>query len=189
MNISVKKWIEDHSFELDDQGACIDVADLLKLLETHEIVAKKKDENDENETSHIDDGLYHCDTHGVVKKMFSEIRGGVEYTTFTTLEECEDDRTEFELKPGEFTKAEHTAETHTVSLSMDGFRSNLVDEMNELHEALSDIFDEISDEDKEEISDKYNAVACSVNFLNCISYDGIEKFSNRENEPEASLFD
>ena len=38
MSINIDKWISDNSFELDDQGACVDVADLRKLLESHAIV-------------------------------------------------------------------------------------------------------------------------------------------------------
>lgn len=36
--MNIEKWIYENSFELDDQGECIDVSDLRQLLKTHAIV-------------------------------------------------------------------------------------------------------------------------------------------------------
>lgn len=39
--MNIENWIEDNSFEFDDQGACIDVSDLRELLKTHAIVPRE----------------------------------------------------------------------------------------------------------------------------------------------------
>ena len=79
--------------------------------------------------------------------------------------------------------------TETVSVSMDGVRKNLVRDANGLQEALGDILGELHKDHVDEIVDKFNAIACSLNSLNCLHVPNIDGFSNLEDDTEVELLD
>lgn len=65
-----------------------------------------------------------------------------------------------------------------LAFSMDGYRSNMVSDMKELHDAITAILNDVDAGDKEELIEKFDQVACGVNSLNCVSVKGMDSFSN-----------
>ncbi|MDK9790669.1 hypothetical protein [Vibrio sp. D431a] len=59
--------------------------------------------------------------------------------------------------------------------------------MSELREAIFSVIDNLDLDDKEELIDKFDTVACSVNSLNWVSIEGDDDFSDMSNSPEIPL--
>ena len=74
-----------------------------------------------------------------------------------------------------------------ITFSMNGFRRNLISDMDELKSAIEDIFESLDADGKEDLIDKFDTVACSINSLICVWIDGDENFSDMSNSPEIDL--
>ncbi|TOH19157.1 hypothetical protein CGI90_04030 [Vibrio parahaemolyticus] len=74
-----------------------------------------------------------------------------------------------------------------MRFSMNGFRSNLVGDMNELSSVLSDVLSELDEDAKAEVIDKFDEVACSVNSLLHVSIEGNDDFKNMAGSKEVEL--
>ena len=74
-----------------------------------------------------------------------------------------------------------------ITFSMNGFRRNLISEMDELKSVIEDIFESLDAEEKEDLIDKFDTVACSINSLNSVCINGDENFSDMSNSPEIDL--
>ncbi|RIW17845.1 hypothetical protein DS957_003485 [Vibrio harveyi] len=74
-----------------------------------------------------------------------------------------------------------------IRFSMNGFRANLVSEMSELRTSLADVLNELSESDREDVIDKFDEVACSVNSLLHVSIEGNDDFKNMEGSAEVDL--
>ena len=68
-------------------------------------------------------------------------------------------------------------EVRTVQLSMDGLRKDLTSDTMELREVIEECFDHLPDFMKEEMIEKFDAIACTINGLNCVSLPGDELFN------------
>jgi hypothetical protein len=64
-----------------------------------------------------------------------------------------------------------------VTLSMDGLRHNLTDDIEALGEYLKTLLDELGDYDKEEIIHLFDQVACGMNSFNCVHDIDNESFN------------
>ena len=74
-----------------------------------------------------------------------------------------------------------------ITFSMNGFRRNLISDMDELKSVIEDIFKSLDAEEKEDLIDKFDTVACSINSLNSVWINGDENFSDMSNSPEIDL--
>lgn len=74
-----------------------------------------------------------------------------------------------------------------ITFSMNGFRRNIISDMDELKSAIEDIFESLDTEEKEDLIDKFDTVACSINSLNYVWINGDENFSDMSNSPEIEL--
>lgn len=74
-----------------------------------------------------------------------------------------------------------------ITFSMNGFRRNIISDMGELKSAIEDIFESLDTEEKEDLIDKFDTVACSINSLNYVWINGDENFSDMSNSPEIEL--
>lgn len=74
-----------------------------------------------------------------------------------------------------------------ITFSMNGFRRNIISDMGELKTAIEDIFESLDTEEKEDLIDKFDTVACSINSLNYVWINGDENFSDMSNSPEIEL--
>ncbi|CCO46693.1 hypothetical protein VIBNISOn1_1840076 [Vibrio nigripulchritudo SOn1] len=72
---------------------------------------------------------------------------------------------------------EGKVENGQVHFSMDGFRTQLSDDVKELRDLVDSV---VKDEwfEKDDLTSKMNDVICKSNSVNCISLDGCESFSN-----------
>jgi len=71
--------------------------------------------------------------------------------------------------------------TYKVTFSMDGLRKNLTDDVEALGEHLKTLLDELDVNDKEEVIQLFDEVACGINSFNCIHAPDDENFNNLEN--------
>lgn len=71
-----------------------------------------------------------------------------------------------------------------ITFSMNGFRHNLISDMDELKSVIEDIFESLDADEKEELIDKFDTVACSINSLNYVWIDGDENFSDMSSSTE-----
>ncbi|PSV00328.1 hypothetical protein [Photobacterium kishitanii] len=74
-----------------------------------------------------------------------------------------------------------------LQISFDGWRINTIEEMTELGDELKEALDELDDNRKASIIDKFDTVACSFNFIKSVWVDGVENFSNLDKSPEVPL--
>ncbi|MCG9579821.1 hypothetical protein L1D14_26830 [Vibrio tubiashii] len=74
-----------------------------------------------------------------------------------------------------------------LQFSMDGYRSNMVSDMKELREAIADILCDVDVNNKQELINKFDQVACGVNSFNCVSVEGMEHFSNMSDSETVPL--
>ncbi len=67
--------------------------------------------------------------------------------------------------------------THTVGISMNGFRENLSTDIKELRSLIDNV---INDNyfDRDELAEAMNAVICASNGLNCVSMEGDDTFTD-----------
>lgn len=73
---------------------------------------------------------------------------------------------------------EETSQVRQVHFSIDGWRTNLSRSIKELKEILEPILPEIEHiTEVDDIKDKLNDIICSSNSFNCVSFDGLERFS------------
>lgn len=79
---------------------------------------------------------------------------------------------------------------HKVSVSIDGLRSSMVDDMNELKEAIQEVLNSgaIDEFDASELTDKFNQASCNINCFNCVYSEDVEGFSNMSDGPMVQLF-
>ncbi len=74
-------------------------------------------------------------------------------------------------------------QTRKIKLSMDGLRHGLTRDTMELREVIEECFEHVPEHAKEELVTAFDAIACTINGLNCVSLDGDEDF-NDMNETE-----
>lgn len=70
--------------------------------------------------------------------------------------------------------------THKVQVSMNGLRKGLVDDAQELRQAIKDVFDFLDEDDKQELTERFDTLACGLNSLNCIHAENDENFTCME---------
>ncbi|MGR5368420.1 hypothetical protein [Photobacterium damselae] len=79
-----------------------------------------------------------------------------------------------------------------IPFSMDGYRTNMVRDLNKLRSAIEDVLDDLDDLDdykKDELINKFNIVARSTNALNCVWLDGSDSFHDMSESPCVDLFE
>lgn len=76
-----------------------------------------------------------------------------------------------------------------VKFSMNGYRYNVSCNLKELREAISNILEDVHEDDKAELIDKFDEVVSSVNGLNELSMEGVESFSNVSKEDNVPYLD
>lgn len=74
-------------------------------------------------------------------------------------------------------------EKRTIQLSMDGLRSGLTRDTMELREVIEECFEDVPEHMKDELIEKFDAIACTINGLNCVSLPGDDSFTDM-NETE-----
>lgn len=76
-----------------------------------------------------------------------------------------------------------------VTYSINGFRRNLAESLQELRVIIKDVSNDIGDDDLERMQDAFNELACSSNSFNCVHVDGFDNFDNLSDDPEIELLD
>jgi hypothetical protein len=74
-----------------------------------------------------------------------------------------------------------------LQFSMNGFRRNLRDDMNDLRDAIERNLDQLCEDEQEELIESFVSVASSLNALNCVWIDGDDNFSDMSDEPEIKM--
>lgn len=74
-----------------------------------------------------------------------------------------------------------------IQFSMNGFRSNLRGDMHELRHAIACVLEDVCKDEKDELIDKFDQVACSINSLNYVWVDGMDGFKDMSDAPEIEL--
>lgn len=76
-----------------------------------------------------------------------------------------------------------------MKVSVDGMRRNMTADINWLREAITSVIDELDDNDKQEIIDSFNQVACNQNSFNCMYDDENPLFNDMGEQLEIQLLD
>ncbi|UKA04804.1 hypothetical protein [Photobacterium damselae] len=76
-----------------------------------------------------------------------------------------------------------------IPFSMDGYRTNMVKDLDGLRSAIEDALDDLDDYKKDELIKKFNIVARSTNALNCVWLDGSDSFNDMSESPCVDLFE
>ncbi len=76
-----------------------------------------------------------------------------------------------------------------VTYSINGFRRNLAETLQELRLIIQDVSNDIDDDDLERMNDTFNELACSSNSFNCVHINGFEDFDDLSKDPEIELLD
>ena len=77
-------------------------------------------------------------------------------------------------------------EVRSIDFSMDGFRSNLVEDVEDLRESLVCLFNDIGYID-DEVKDNFNNIACNVNSLLHVSSPSDPNFNEMSDHDEVKL--
>tara|TARA_Y100000780_G_scaffold186390_1_gene172931 strand:- start:29144 stop:29383 length:240 start_codon:yes stop_codon:yes gene_type:complete len=76
-----------------------------------------------------------------------------------------------------------------MQVSVDGMRRNMTADINWLREAITSVIDELDDNDKQEIIDSFDQVACNQNSFNCMYDDENPLFNDMGEQLEIQLLD
>lgn len=76
-----------------------------------------------------------------------------------------------------------------MRVSVDGMRRNMTADINRLREAITSIIDELDADDKQEIIDSFDSVACNQNGFNCMYDDENDDFNDMGDKLEIELLD
>ena len=76
-----------------------------------------------------------------------------------------------------------------MRVSVDGMRRNMTADINWLREAITSVIDELDTDDKQEIIDSFNKVACNQNSFNCMYDDENDDFNDMGDQLEINLLD
>ena len=76
-----------------------------------------------------------------------------------------------------------------MRVSVDGMRRNMTADINWLREAITSVIDELEDNDKQEIIDSFDQVACNQNSFNCMYGDENPLFNDMGEQLEIQLLD
>ena len=74
-----------------------------------------------------------------------------------------------------------------MKVSVDGMRRNMTADINWLREAITSVIDELGDNDKQEIIDSFDQVACNQNSFNCMYDDENDDFNDMGDQLEIKL--
>ena len=74
-----------------------------------------------------------------------------------------------------------------IKVSGDGMRQNQTNDLNRLREAIVAILDELYNDDKQELIESFDQVACNQNSFNCIYIDDDENFNDISDHYEVEL--
>ena len=75
----------------------------------------------------------------------------------------------------------------TIKVSGDGMRANQTNDLNRLREAIVTILGELYNDDKQELIDSFDQVACNQNSFNCMYSDDDENFNDIRDQYEVEL--
>ncbi|MFK3873069.1 hypothetical protein [Pseudoalteromonas rhizosphaerae] len=75
----------------------------------------------------------------------------------------------------------------TIKVSGDGMRQNQTNDLNRLREAIVTILDELYNDDKQELIESFDQVACNQNSFNCMYSDDEENFNDIGDQYEVEL--
>lgn len=76
-----------------------------------------------------------------------------------------------------------------MQVSVDGMRRNMTADINWLREAITSVIDELGENDKQEIIDSFDQVACNQNSFNCMYDDENPLFNDMGEQLEIQLLD
>lgn len=76
-----------------------------------------------------------------------------------------------------------------MRVSVDGMRSNMTADINRLRESITSIIDELDTDDKQEIIESFNSVACNQNGFNYMYDDENDDFNDMGDQLEINLLD
>lgn len=74
-----------------------------------------------------------------------------------------------------------------MKVSVDGMRRNMTDDLTRLREAILSITDNLYQDDKQEIIDSFDQVACNQNSFNCMYDDENPLFNDLGDSCEVEL--
>jgi hypothetical protein len=74
-----------------------------------------------------------------------------------------------------------------MKVSVDGMRRNMTDDLTRLREAILSITDNLYQDDKQEIIDSFDQVACNQNSFNCLYDDENPLFNDLSDSCEVEL--
>lgn len=74
-----------------------------------------------------------------------------------------------------------------MKVSVDGMRRNMTDDLTRLREAILSIIDYLYQDDKQEIIDSFDQVACNQNSFNCMYDDENPLFNDLGDSCEVDL--
>ncbi|KTG21983.1 hypothetical protein AUR67_00455 [Pseudoalteromonas sp. XI10] len=74
-----------------------------------------------------------------------------------------------------------------MKVSVDGMRRNMTDDLTRLREAILSITDNLYQDDKQEIIDSFDQVACNQNSFNCMYDDENPSFNDLRDSCEVEL--
>lgn len=75
----------------------------------------------------------------------------------------------------------------TIKVSGDGMRQNQTRDLNRLREAIVTILDELYNDDKQELIESFDQVACNQNSFNCMYSRDDEDFNDISDQYEVEL--
>lgn len=75
----------------------------------------------------------------------------------------------------------------TIKVSGDGMRQNQTRDLNRLREAIVCVLGELYNDDKQELIESFDQVACNQNSFNCMYSDDDENFNDIGDQYEIEL--